>query len=407
MNCVAGLPGSWPPGIRRVVFHATRIPEMSGGSVAIESLADALARRGVDVEFVSQFPGSRSTRRLTRVVLPHPDWHTGPVLRGAPRNLLAASRSVPVLVAKRQELALGRRRLRRLMESYGTETAVVFTHVKAKQFLDSTGYSRASDGPLLIGQHHSQFESLDDETWLRRALPTHFSDVDAFTTLTEEDAAKFSALLPVPCYGVGNPLPAGWGTTPPMPRRRKAVALARFSHEKQLDLMVRAFATATASPGLEDWQLEIYGSGEEESRIRDAIDSTGSSDRVRLMGPTDYPELAYSHALINLNSSSYEGFGLTILEAAACGTPSMAFDCSPGVRGLIPPDSGILVYPLTERAYADALRDALGDQRRLETMGAAARTQACRFSPERITERWGTILAGALELRAAHISKTD
>lgn len=395
--------GSWPCEINRVVYHATRIPEMSGGSVAIENLADALVQRGIDVEFVSQFPGSKTTPRLTRVVLAHPGWHMGPVLRGATRSLPAAARSVPVLVAKRQELALGRRHLRHLMESYGPGTAVIFTHVKAKQFLDSTGYSPRAEGPLLIGQHHSQFESLDDETWLRDALPAHFSDVDAFTTLTEEDARKFADLIPVPCFGVGNPLPAGWGRDT-VSRRKVAVALARFTGEKQLDLMVRAFAAATRRADLEDWSLEIYGSGEQESRIRAAIATTDAAGRIRLMGPTEHPEHVYPQAMLNLNSSSYEGFGLTILEAAACGTPSLAFDCSPGVRGLISPDTGILVQPLTEDSYAHAIREALSDPGRLERMGRAARQQSQRFSPDRIVERWAGILSHALERHSARFS---
>lgn len=396
MSSPAGLPGTWPRSIRRVVFYTPRTPEMSGGSVAIENLARALARRGIAVEVVSQFPGTRAIDAPVRVVLSHPQWHSGPVLRKGSRSARDMAAALPALVAKRRELGIGRRRLRRLMESYGPETAVVFTHVKTKQFLDATGYIPQPDGPLLIGQHHSQFESLEDETWLRDALPAHFRDVDAFTTLTDEDARRFAALLPVPCFGVGNPLPAGWDA-PAAARGKTAVALARFTHEKQLDLMVRAFAAAISEPDLADWRLEIYGSGEEEYRIRAAIAATGATDRVHLMGPTDHPERVYPQAMLNLSSSSYEGFGLTILEAAVCGTPSLAFDCSPGVRGLIAPDTGFLVRPLTEEAYAHALREALSDPDRLERMGRAARHQAQRFSPDRIVERWGTILSCAQE----------
>ncbi|WP_161971973.1 glycosyltransferase [Acidipropionibacterium jensenii] len=301
---------------------------------------------------------------------------------------------MPRLLAKRSELTIARRRLRRLMNSYGPETAVVFSHVKTKTFLDSTGYLPRADGPLLIGQHHSQFESLVDEPSLREALPLHFGDIDAFTTLTDEDAHKFEHLIPAPCFGVANPLQAGW--TPSFASRpNKAVALARFSHEKQLDLMVRAFARATAAPDLSEWTLDIYGSGKEEGRIRSAIEASGSQGRIRLMGPTTSPETVYRQAAITLSSSNLEGFGLTILEAAACGTPSLAFDCSPGVRSLIRPDTGLLVRPLTEEAYAQALRGALSDPDRLAQMGRAASERAQQFSPDRIVDRWGAILSEA------------
>ncbi|QCV96051.1 glycosyltransferase [Acidipropionibacterium acidipropionici] len=405
MNTSAALPDSWPRQIKRVVFHATRIPDMSGGSVAIENLADALETRGIAVEFISQFPGNaRALRHPVRIVLPHWQWHQGPIVRGTSRSLHAILVALPRLLAKRRELFIGRKRLRHLMESYGPETAVVFTHVRAKQFLDSTGYTRSATSPLFIGQHHSQFESLYDETWLRNALPGHFDDVDAFTTLTRQDAQKFSALLSIPCYGVGNPTPANWRSSE-MPRGRRAVALARFSHEKQLDLMVRAFAMATESTQLAGWSLDIYGSGEEEAQIRDAIKSTHSANRVRLMGPTHDPQSVYATAAINLNSSSFEGSPVTILEAAVCSTPSLAFDCSPGVRSLIPPGSGFLVRPLTEGAYAATLKDALSDPDRLSSMGHAAREDSFRFSPEKIVKRWGTILSSAVQHHAALISR--
>ncbi|AZZ40498.1 hypothetical protein C0Z10_12985 [Acidipropionibacterium jensenii] len=367
---------------------------MSGGSVAIENLADGFSRYGVDVEFLSQFPGSgREPHHTARVILKHPRWHKGPVLRGG-HTLRAKARAMPRLLAKRSELTIARRRLRRLMNSYGPETAVVFSHVKTKTFLDSTGYLPRADGPLLIGQHHSQFESLVDEPSLREALPLHFGDIDAFTTLTDEDAHKFEHLIPAPCFGVANPLQAGW--TPSFASRpNKAVALARFSHEKQLDLMVRAFARATAAPDLSEWTLDIYGSGKEEGRIRSAIEASGSQGRIRLMGPTTSPETVYRQAAITLSSSNLEGFGLTILEAAACGTPSLAFDCSPGVRSLIRPDTGLLVRPLTEEAYAQALRGALSDPDRLAQMGRAASERAQQFSPDRIVDRWGAILSEA------------
>lgn len=403
MNGPTGFSGVWPRQIARLVFYAPRLPEMSGGSVAIENLADVFSQRGLAVEIISQLPGSRDIDQDIRVVLAHPQWHSGPVLRTRSGSTSEMVRALPVLLAKHREVHLSRRRLRRLMESYGPETAVVFTHVKTKQFLDTTGYSPRAEGPLLIGQHHSQFESLDDETWLRNALPAHFSDVDAFTTLTEEDARKFAGLVPVPCFGVGNPLPAGWGRNA-VPRRKVAVALARFTHEKQLDLMVQAFAAATRRADLEDWSLEIHGSGEQESRIRAAIATTGAAGRIRLMGPTEHPERVYPQAMLNLNSSSYEGFGLTILEAAACGTPSLAFDCSPGVRELISPDTGILVHPLTEDAYAHAIRETLSDPGRLERMGRAARQQSQRFAPDGIVERWAGILSQAQERHSARFS---
>ena len=143
-------------------------------------------------------------------------------------------------------VVLGLRRYRRLIESFGSDTLVIFTHVKAKMVLRESGFHRSSGGAIFVGQHHSSFDSLNYETWLRDALPAEFADVDAFTALTDEDAREFARLIGVPCFGIGNPLPKGIrrGAHP----KHIAVALARYSGEKQLDIMIRAFAVATSSP---------------------------------------------------------------------------------------------------------------------------------------------------------------
>lgn len=397
------VPDTWPKHIKHIVFYGPRFPDMGGGSTAVENLADAMTQYGIDVELISHTPGTtRALHHPAHTILAHPEWHRGPVLRGG-RSLPAMAKAIPLLLIKRREIVLAHRRIRRLIGSYGSETAVVFTHEMTKRFLDNSGYQMMANGPLFIGQHHEQFASLETQIGVREYMIAHFCDVDAFTALSDDDAREFSTFLPVPCFGIGNPVPIGW-TVSRNRRQRTAVALARFSQEKQLDLMVRAFASATEKPSLADWTLKIYGAGDQEPRIRQAIVATGSEGRVHLMGPTDHPERIYPEAMLTLSSSSFEGFGLTILEAATCGTPSLAFDCSPGIHGLIPPDSGFLVRPFTEGAYTEALKDALSDTERLEKMGRAAQRHAQRFSPESMVEQWGTILAAAQRNHAARFA---
>jgi glycosyltransferase involved in cell wall biosynthesis len=90
--------------------------------------------------------------------------------------------------------------------------------------------------------------------------------------------------------------------------------------------------------------------------------------------------------------SLYEGFGLTALEAMACGTPVVVSD-----RGALPEvvgDAGLVVAPEPE-AIADALRAVLTDPRLAAEMGRRGRERAATFSWERTADGWLDVLSAA------------
>ncbi len=388
----------WPQEIKRVVFAAVRVPEMSGGSTYVETMSEALAAEGVDVRHVSLLPGTRPERFPTTVVYRRERLHAGPVLRGggSPLRRLWA---VPLVVFKRIDRRRSLRRYRRAIESLGSDSVVIFTHVKTKAVLRESGYRRRPGGPVLIGQHHSTFASLDHETWLREAIPAEYDDLDVFTALTDRDAEDFQRLLAVPCFGIGNPLPAG--IQPGDDRPPVAVAFARFSAEKQLDVMIRAFAQATSTPALDHWRLHIYGDGDLRDELQGCIDALDAGERVRLMGRTNDVAGVLRHASLNLLTSLYEGFPMTILEAAAAAVPTVVFDCSPGVRLLAVPGGGYLVPAQDEAAFVGVLRGAMQDPAGRAARGAQALAMSQRYSGPAIVDQLGTIISRSAEVRAA------
>ena len=386
----------WPEEFKRVVFAAVRVPEMSGGSTYVETMSNALAAEGVEVQHVSLRPGTRQAKFPTTVVFARERLHAGPVLRGH-GNPLRRAWAVPLVAFKWVDRRRGLRRYRRLIESFGPDTVVIFTHVKAKIVLRESGFRRGFRGAIFIGQHHSSFDSLNYETWLRDALPAEFADVDAFTALTDEDAQDFAQLIGIPCYGIGNPLPSG--ISPGDDREPIAVALARYSGEKQLDVMIRAFAEATSVPELGDWQLHLYGEGDLRDELQACIDSVGVGDRVQLKGRTDDVPGVLRTASVNLLTSRYEGFGMSILEAAAAGIPSVVFNCSPGVRRLVPPEAGYLVPNGDEEAYARMLQLAMQNDAERAQRGRAAVHVANDYLPEKVVHHLGILVADASVLR--------
>lgn len=113
------------------------------------------------------------------------------------------------------------------------------------------------------------------------------------------------------------------------------------------------------------------------------IDTLGLSQRVVL---TDWVEGADVPGVINLADvfvfpSLYEGFGLTPLEAMACGTPVISSNASslPEVVG----EAGILVEPRDVGGFADAITRVLRDDALRQDLRARGLKQASRFGWQR------------------------
>jgi glycosyltransferase involved in cell wall biosynthesis len=116
---------------------------------------------------------------------------------------------------------------------------------------------------------------------------------------------------------------------------------------------------------------------------RQRAEALGLADRVGFLGPVpeaDLPDL-YAGAELFVFPSLYEGFGLPVLEAMACGVPVVCSQASslPEVAG----DAAVQVDPLDVAALADAIRRVLADADLRETMRVTGLAQAARFSWER------------------------
>jgi glycosyltransferase involved in cell wall biosynthesis len=398
---------TWPSSCRRVVIVAPCVPEASGGARAVENYVPMFEALGAHVDVVSLYPGiaGRPVGFVLRVVIRRRALHRGPVVRGGSAAWRRAW-LLPVVAFKRLDWALAMWRYRRLMSSFGRDTLVLFTHVTPLAVLHESGFTWAPTGPLVIGQHHAPFVSVEEDPGLGRRIAREFAGVDAFVALTGDDATRFAEVLRVPCYALPNPArPLSAVEEAAIDhggaRPRTAVALARLSPVKQLDLMIRAFVRATTAPGLQDWRLRIFGEGSERAALERVIDAAGAGDRVELMGEVDDVGPALDASAVNLLTSRYEGFGMSALEAAQRGVPTVAFDCSVGVGTLVTELHGRLVRPAgDEDAFVDALRTVLVDEVRLAESGALARVASGRYHPDEVGRQWARVVADLLERRS-------
>jgi glycosyltransferase involved in cell wall biosynthesis len=136
------------------------------------------------------------------------------------------------------------------------------------------------------------------------------------------------------------------------------------------------------------------GGGPERAALERLAGRLGVADAVRFHGHLPLPamvELLHRCHLF-LNASPKEGWGLTVIEAAACGVPCVAAD-SPGLRDSVEDGvTGLLVPYGDTAAMARAALALLGDPARREAMGARAAVRARGFSWDAAADDAETLL---------------
>ncbi|MGW5638513.1 glycosyltransferase family 4 protein [Streptomyces sp. NPDC003832] len=249
-----------------------------------------------------------------------------------------------------------------------------------------------------IGQEHLTLDNHSPalRTALRRAYPR----LDVLTTVTEADAAAYRRKMHLPGVrvealpnSVPDPvLPAADG------RAKVVIAAGRLVPVKRYDLLIEAFArVAAAHP---DWQLRIYGKGEEHDRLRHLVQSLDLNDNVFLMGAAAPMEAEWVKGSIGAAASNFEPFGMTIVEAMRCGLPVVSTDCPYGPGEIIKDGiDGRLVPVGDHAAFGDALLELVGDDERRRDMGRAAMENARRFAPAPVVEQAELLIDQAVSAR--------
>jgi glycosyltransferase involved in cell wall biosynthesis len=187
------------------------------------------------------------------------------------------------------------------------------------------------------------------------------------------------------------------------PGARWIVYVGGFNPHKRVDRVVRAHARVSSKRPGEAIYLLLVGtvSGDvfhgELDHIRRTIEESGSTERVRWTGFVPDEELRHLHsgAIALVLPSESEGFGLSAVEAAACGAPVVATTASPLPELL--EGGGIFIPPGDEDAMTEALLLLSSDESLRRSYGATACARASLL-------RWETsarVTLGALREVAA------
>ena len=170
--------------------------------------------------------------------------------------------------------------------------------------------------------------------------------------------------------------PAADGAKAPEPL---VMAVGRLAPVKRYDRLIRACDHARARvPGL---RLHIVGEGYERPAIEAVIDELGAGDWVTLRGSLSEADKIdlFRRAWVVASASAREGWGMTLTEAAACGTPAVATRIAGHSDSIQEGRSGLLTEH-DPASLGDAIAEVLSDDELRARLTAGARSWAAELT---------------------------
>ncbi|WP_083983568.1 glycosyltransferase family 4 protein [Actinomadura hibisca] len=208
-----------------------------------------------------------------------------------------------------------------------------------------------------------------------------------------------------PAYLVPNGADAPPATAVPAPSSPgdpTLVCVTRLVPHKRLSRLLDLAGRLTEErPGL---RLDIVGDGPEAAELADAVRDRGLGGVVTLHGyvSQEIKAALVARADLHLSTSQGEGWGLSVVEAAALGVPTVAYDVD-GLRDAVRDGTtGWLADP--DEDLADVVERALkelADPGRRAEVAAACRDWAGEFDWTRTADRMTRLLAAAVRARSA------
>jgi glycosyltransferase involved in cell wall biosynthesis len=162
----------------------------------------------------------------------------------------------------------------------------------------------------------------------------------------------------------------------PRAERPTFLYVGRLKRYKGVEIALRALWVARRTRP--DLTLEIAGQGDDRPRLESMARAIGLGDAVRFLGfvREDEKRRLLRRAWALVFPSPKEGWGISNVEAAACGTPALASD-SPGLRESVRHgQTGYLVPHGDANALAERMLALAGDPELVARLGRAARAFA-------------------------------
>lgn len=227
--------------------------------------------------------------------------------------------------------------------------------------------------------------SIETKWWLMERLGKNFAK---FVVLTPGNKNEWKSLSNMEV--VANPLsfyPEASSTL----ENKIVICVGKISYQKGQDLLAKAWEKVHMR--FPDWQLHLYG--KENLGI---LNTNHLDNNIHFFHPDKNIEEKYLESSIYVMSSRFEGFGMVLTEAMACGIPCVSFDCDYGPADIITHnEDGYLADKNNINELADRLLDLIGNEQRRKEFGKKAKLNVSKYQIENIAKEWKSMFDSLLK----------
>ena len=254
------------------------------------------------------------------------------------------------------------------------------------------------DGSVKIGESHIAKEYVRNlhlmeqqggvhrliANYWRRKLEKNVGKLDALILLTQHDADSWSGLAKTRV--IPNSLPF-YPDHASLCENKKVIFVGRLCEQKGLEYLIKTWEIVSRKH--KDWTLHMYGEGEQKTMLNHLIQESGLENTVIVHQPTLQIMEKYLESSIFLLTSRFEGFGMVLIEAMACGVPVVSFDCPWGPADIINDgEDGFLVEYLNVNEAANKVCKLIESPELRIKMGTTARMNVQRYKRDEIMKQW-------------------
>jgi N-acetyl-alpha-D-glucosaminyl L-malate synthase BshA len=353
-------------------------PTVGGSGAVATELGKQLARRGHDVHLISYRLPFRLRNFLDRICFHAVEVVSYSLFEYPPHDLALAAKMAEVIRNHHLDILhvhyaiphaiagvvardmVGGQRPRLITTLHGTDITLVG---QDRSFVEITRYGiERSDGVTAVSEFLAGMTREELEVSGPIEVIPNFVDLEQYSP----DQADRSAFAP--------------------PGDAILMHMSNFRPIKRVLDAVRVLERVNRSrPAV----LLMVGDGPERTAAQALARRLGVEDRVRFLGQRDSAESLLAMADLFLLPTELESFGLSALEAMACGVPVIGTDAGGLPEVVCSGETGVLLPVGDVEAMARTALEILGDPDRRRAMGAAARRRAVEhFGVERVVGQY-------------------